>query len=150
MDSTIFLDEIVNVSKFRGNQSHWLSLAAKRPVTVTNGDMKVTILNRDLIRNLYIQKHYLELIVQFCSEMDNGQDIKSLPWANYLDKEEQKEFRNELLKSVMISITVDNWENLETLIEDWKATAETEHNEAAMSAINSKVSKDKYISRKSK
>ena len=150
MDTTVFSDEIVNVSKFRSNQSHWLSLAVKRPVTVTNGDMKVTILNRDLVRNLYLQNKYLELVIQFCHEVDNEQDIKVLPWANYLDKEEQREFRDELIKSVMMCITMDNLENLEMLIEDWKATAETAHNEAAMAAINSKVSKDKYIPRKSK
>jgi hypothetical protein len=150
MDTTIFSDEIVNVSKFRGSQSHWLSVAVKRPVTVTSGDMKVTILNRELVRKLYLQKQYLELAIQFCNEVDTGKDIKTLPWAMYLDKKERKEFRDELLNSVMESITTDNWDNIETIMEDWKATAETEHNEAAMSAINERVSKDKYIPRKSK
>jgi hypothetical protein len=150
MITTMFSDEIVNVSKFRGRQSHWLSIAAKRPITVTNGDTKVTILNRDLVRNLYLQKYYLELAIQFCDELDTGKDIKSLPWVMYLDKKERKEFRDELINSVMVSIATGNWDNIEILIDDWKATAETEQNEAAMTAINSKVSKDKYIPRKSR
>lgn len=150
MVTTMFSDEIVNVSKFRGQQSRWLSMAAKRPITVTSGDIKVTILNRELVRDLYQQKYFLELVVQFCNEIDTGKDIKTLPWVKYLDKEEQKEFRDELLNSILEAILTDNWSNIETLIEDWKATAETESDEEAMAALKSRVSKDKYIPRKSR
>ena len=81
-------------------------------------------------------------------EIDTGKDITILPWAKNLDKEEQQEFRNELVNSVMTAIATDNWDNIETVIEDWKATAETEQNEAAMAAIKTRLSKNKYIPRK--
>ena len=150
MVSTLFSDEIVNVSKFRGSQSRWLSMAAKRPITITNGDTKLTVLNRELVKNLYLQKYYLELIVQFCDEVDTGKAFKALPWLTYLDGDEKKEFFTDLMSAIMEAITVDRWDGIEEVIEDWKATAETESNEEAMAAINSKVSKDKYIPRKPK
>jgi hypothetical protein len=150
MVTTAFSDEIVNASNFRDKQSHWLSIASKRPVTVASGDMKVTILNRDMVRNLFLQKYFLELAVQLCGEMASKKDIKTLPWISYLDKEEQKEFRNELLDCVIEAIASNKWNDVEILIEDWKATAETESNKEAMAALRHKVSKDKYIPLKPK
>ena len=93
MVTTVFSDEIVNATELRAKQSHWLTMAAKRPVTVTYGARKLTILNREKIRNLFIQAHYLELFVKHCNEVVKGTKSNAFPWIEHLDDEEKRQFR---------------------------------------------------------
>jgi len=145
MVTTVFSDEIVNATELRAKQSHWLTMAAKRPVTVTYGARKLTILNREKIRNLFIQAHYLELFTSYCNEILKGRKSTKFPWIEYLDSEGKKQFHEEFVNSLMAAIVTDEWDGVETLLEDWEATAETESDEEAMKALRTKQSPDKYI-----
>jgi hypothetical protein len=148
MVSTVFYDEIVNATQLRAKQSHWLSVATKRPVTVTYGTRKLTIIDREKIRNLFLQAHYLELFVKYCDEIMKGTKINTFPWLEYLDDEEKRQFRDEYLGSIRAAIVTEHWEDIETLLDDWKATAETNSNEEAVRALKTKEARDKYITLK--
>ncbi len=148
MVTTVFSDEIVNATELRTKQSHWLTIASKRPVTVTYGSRKLTILNREKIRNLFIQAHYMESFVKYCNEVMKGTKSNAFPWTEYLDDEEKKQFHEEFISSIMMAVVTENWEGVETLLEDWKATAETESDEETMKALRTKQASDKYIALK--
>lgn len=148
MVTTVFSDEIVNATELRAKQSHWLTIASKRPVTVTYGSRKLTILNREKIRNLFIQAHYMESFVKYCNEVMKGTKSNTFPWTEYLDDEEKKQFYEEFISSIMMAVVTENWEVVETLLEDWKATAETESDEETMKALRTKQASDKYIALK--
>ena len=141
----VFDDEIVSATKFRVRQSHWLAVAAKRPVTVTNGDNKVTVFSRERIHELYLGKYYLELAVKFCNEMQKNEKSNIFPWIEYLDSEERIQFSQEFINAVSAAIVTDGWSKIEELLADWKATAETESDTEAMKALRNKVHKDKYV-----
>jgi hypothetical protein len=148
MVTTVFSDEIVNATELRAKQSHWLTMAARRPVTVTYGSRKLTILNREKIRNLFIQAHYLELFVKHCNEVVKGTKSNAFPWIEHLDDEEKRQFHEEFIDSIMMAIITEDWDGVETLLEDWKATAETESDEEIMKALGAKQEPDKYIALK--
>ena len=144
MTTHVFDDEIVSATKFRIKQSHWLDVAAKRPVTVTVGDNKVIVFNRERIHELYLGRHYLESAVKLCDEIDKNKKITVFPWLECLDAEERKQFQIEYINNVLISIATDKWDNVEELLADWKATAETENNAEAMKALRAKIRKAEY------
>jgi hypothetical protein len=145
MVTLAFEDEIVSATKFRGEQSHWLELARKRPITITNGDNKVTIINRNDIRNLVISRNYLELAVRLCDELEKNQKSSTLYWLEYLDNKDRKLFIKELVSNIMISVTTGNWDNLGELLEDWKATAETVNNAEVVKALDGDISPKDYV-----
>jgi hypothetical protein len=145
MVTTVFSDEIVNATQLRARQSHWLTMASRHPVTVTYGSSKLTILNREKIRNLYTQTHHLELFVKFCNEVMKGIKSTVFPWLEYLDDEEKEQFHKEYIASIMTAIVVEHWDEVEILLEDWKATAETENNPNIMKALKTKVPKEEYV-----
>lgn len=145
MVTTVFSDEIVNATQLRAKQSHWLAMASRRPVTVTYGARKLTILNRETIRNLFIQAHYLELFTSYCNEFMKGMRSSKFPWIEYLDSEEKKQFHEEFVNSLMVAVVTGDWDAVETLLGDWKATAETESNPDLMRALKTKVPKEKYV-----
>ena len=145
MTTTVFSDEIVNATELRAKQSHWLAMAAKRPVTVTYGTRKLTILSREKIRNLFIQAHYLELFTSYCNEIMKGMRSSKFPWIEYLDSEERKQFHEEFVNSLMVAVVTDAWDEIETLLGDWRATAETESNPDVMKALKTKVPKEEYV-----
>lgn len=144
MVAHVFDDEIVNATKFRVKQSHWLAVASKRPVTVTSGDLKVTIMNRELIHELYVGKYYLELALKYCNEMQNEKS-SIFPWIEYLDSKEKMQFHKEFINGILAAVVAGSWDKVEELLADWKATAETENNAEAMKALRNKVRKDEYV-----
>ena len=148
MVTTVFSDEIVNASELRTKQRHWLSMAAKRPVTVTDGSNRLTIYNREKIRDLFIQKYYSELFIKYCNEFLEKDKNRTIPWLQYLDESEQKQFHKEFLTSVISAIVTDNWDQVEVVLADWKATAETENDPEAMKALQRKGRKSEYIALK--
>jgi len=145
MVTTVFSDEIVNATQLRAKQSHWLNMASRRPVTVTYGAHKLTIVNREKIRNLFMQAHYLELFVKYCNEIMKGTRSSVFPWVEYLDDEEKKQFHEEYISSIMMAIITEGWDEVETLLEDWKATAETESDEEFMKVLKTRGRKDEYV-----
>jgi hypothetical protein len=145
MVTTVFSDEIVNATQLRARQSYWLTMASKRPVTVTYGSNKLTILSREKIRNLYAQIHHLELFIKYCNEVMYGTKSTAFPWTEYLDDEEKDQFRDEYINSIKKATVTEHWDEVEALLDDWKATAEAESNPDLMKALKSKVSKEEYV-----
>lgn len=148
MVTTVFSDEIVNATQLRAKQSYWLNLASRRPVTVTYGTHKLTILDREKARNLYIQGHHLTLFVKYCNEVMKGAKSSEFPWIDYLDDKEKKQFHEEYINNIMVAIVTEHWDEVENLLEDWKATAETSSNEEIVKALKTKQAPDKYIALK--
>ncbi len=142
MATTLFSDEIIGASELRSKQKYWFTKASKQPVTVTDGSHRLVIANRDKIRSLLLHSHHLELAVKYCSEELKQEKSSVFPWLKYLDETERKQFHKEFMDSVT---SPENWEEVETLIEDWKATAETEGDVEAMKVLRTKQTRDKYI-----
>lgn len=145
MVTHVFDDEIITATKFRTRQSHWLSIASKRPVTVTVGDNKVVVFSRERVHGLYLGRHYLEAAVKLCNEMEKGKKSLVFPWLEHLDSVEQEQFRDEFVNNVLTAIVTDKWDKVQELLEDWEATAETKSNPDVMKALKAKVRKGQYI-----
>ncbi len=145
MITHILNDEIISATKFRNSQSYWLGVASKRPVTVTTGDNKVVVFSRERVRELYLGRHYLESAIKLCNEIERGNKSTVYPWLEYLDAEEIEQFQVEYIDNILASIANDKWENVEELLEDWQATAETKNNPAVMKALKAKARKDDYV-----
>lgn len=139
MVTTLFSDEIVNATELRSKQKHWLDRAYRQPITVTYGSHKLTIFNREKIRDLFIQRYFLELAVKYCT------DSKNIAWTEYLSEKEKDEFRREFLDTIKVALVTDQWHNVEILLGDWKATAETKQNKEAMENLTKKGRKKEYI-----
>jgi hypothetical protein len=148
MVNIAFSDEIVNATELRNNQKHWLDLASRSPVTVAYGRHSLAIVNRERIARLLAQNHYLELAVKLYADINTRKSSDILPWVEYLDESERREFLQEFISAVKRALTGDDWINLETLLDDWKATAETLHDKVAVRALTSRGRKDKYIALK--
>ena len=145
MVTHVFDDEIVSASKFRDRQSHWLAVASKRPVTVTTGDNKVIVFNRERVHELYLSRHYLESAVKLCNEIEKGKKSTVYPWLEYFDAEEIKQFQVEYINTILVSIVTDRWDSMGELLGDWEATAETKNNPDVMKALKAKVPKDECV-----
>lgn len=145
MATIVFSDEIVNPTQLRARQSHWLAMASRRPVTVTYGSSSLTILSREKIRNLYTQIHHLELFMKYYNEKIHGEKSTVFPWVEYLDDEEKAQFHDEYFDNIMAAIVTGHWDEVEILLEDWKATAETESNPELVKALKAKVPKEEYV-----
>lgn len=145
MTALIFSDEIVNASELRNRQKYWLDKASSRPVTITYGSRKLAIIDRESISKLFLQKHYLALTIKYCEEVLTGANSDTFPWLKYLDDEEKGEFHSELINSVSGAIGFDNWDEIEELIDDWKATAETKSNPDVVKALGARLKKGDSI-----
>ncbi len=141
MAALLFSDEIVNASELRSRQKYWLEKATSRPVTVTYGSHKLAIIDRESISKLFLQQHYLGLTIWYCEEALTGADSETFPWLKYLDDEEKEEFHSELIHSVSRAAKFDNWDDIEDLLGDWKATAETKNNPDVIKALSTKLNK---------
>src|SRR5450759_1683224 len=86
MVTTVFSDEIINPTELKKNQRHWLDKALIQPVTVKFGDNGLAIVDREVMKNLYAEKHYAELLVKYCQETTAAKDKSEVfPWLNSLD-----------------------------------------------------------------
>jgi hypothetical protein len=145
MVTTPFSDEIVNPSELRKNQAHWLGMATISPITVTYGDFKLAILNRDKIANLYKEIYYLELGMKLFLSVRPGGAEEPLPWMKHLNTEEKIEFVTEFFKGVDEAINTRDWNEVDEILGDWKATADTLANPEVMSALKANRPKSEYI-----
>jgi len=146
MVSTLFSDEIVNPTDLRKRQKYWLDIAAASPITITYGNFKLAILNREKIANLYKENYYLELGMKLCIGIRAAGSGEPLPWMQYLNAEEKIEFINELVEGISEATVTNNWYKVDTILDDWKATAEALGNPEAMKALTAKCPpKSEYI-----
>jgi len=146
--STVFSDFIVNASDLRKNQKRWLEEAYKNPITVSYGHKQLAIINREQIRKLYIERHYSELVLRAYQEFVRRRKSDAFPWVEYLSDEEKMQFHNELLTCAMKSIITGNWSQLEHLIQDWEATAETERSTEIIKALQDEETSSDYVTLK--
>jgi len=146
MINTVFSDEIINPTELKKNQRHWLTKAQRQPVTVKFGDSGLAIVDRELMKNLYAEKKYAELVVKYCQERTEAKDKSTVfPWLNSLDDEEKKEFHDEFLTTFIKVSQDNNWTEMEYLLEDWKATAEAESNPEFMEAWKNRGNIEDYV-----
>jgi hypothetical protein len=70
-----------------------------------------------------------------CRDISKGRIFDELPWLAYLSMKERQQFIEELLNCFNQSIKTGNWDQMDNLIADWKATAEAESNPEVMTAL---------------
>ena len=148
MVSTVFSDFIVNATDLRKNQKHWLEKAYDNPITVSYGRKQLAIMSREQVGKLYTEKYYAELVLKACQEFMNEKKSATFPWVEYLADDEGVQFHNELLSCAMKSIITGDWTQLEYLIQDWKATAETERNPEIVKMLQDKGTPEGYVTLK--
>ena len=146
MITLIFSDEIVNATELKNRQRYWLDKASSIPVTVTHGSRKLTIVDRNTIRNLYLQKFYSGLTIKYCEELLKHEASSTFPWLEFLDNEEKAEFHNELIEGVIEAMSNDDWSRIGELIDDWKATAETKSSPDVVKALTTETDPNDFVS----
>ena len=143
---TVFSDRVVNASDLRKNQKRWLEEALKRPVTVNYSRKQLAIMNRDQVRDLFIKVQFAELALAACQNSDNGSILEKLPWLEHLSSEHKTQFRDELVNTFLKLSKTGKWDELEDLISDWKATAETEGDPEIVKALKDAETAKGYVS----
>lgn len=145
MINTVFSDEIINPTELKKNQRYWLDKAQRQPVTVKFGDNGLAIVDRELMKNLYAEKKYAELLVKLCEEMKSSLvNITVLPWANSLPGEEKEKFIKDFLKNFFKAVQNNTWSEIEELLDDWKATAEAWENPEFVEAWGNREKLEDY------
>jgi len=144
MVSTVFSDFIVSATDLRKNQRHWLETASQNPISINYGQKQLAIINRDIICNLYKEISYLEKAIKAHQEYLYGRN-ETFPWLEYLSDEEKRQFHEELLNDVMKSIATHDWELVEELLQDWKATVEVKKNPEVVKALKDEGTSSKYV-----
>jgi len=145
MVSTVFSDYIVNATDLRRNQKQWLERAYHSPITINCGRRQLAIMNREKVSKLYTANYYAELVLKACKEFKEGNESNTFPWVEYLPDDEKMKFHSELLSCTIKSIITGNWNQLEYLIEDWKATAEVERNPELAKALMAGEDPSQYV-----
>ncbi len=143
---TLFSDQVVNASDLRKNQKQWLEEALKRPVTVNYSRKQLAIMNRDQVRDLFIKVQFAELALAACRNVDKGSILEKLPWLEQLNAEDRARFRDELVNTFLKSSKTGKWDELEDLLSDWKATAETERSPEVVKALKEGETAADYVS----
>lgn len=145
MVSTVFSDFIVNATDLRNNQKQWLERAYVKPITVNYGRRQLAIINREQVGRLYAAQYYSELVLKACEEFKEDSRSTIFPWAEYLSYEGKAQFHSELLRRTIQCIITGDWNQVEYVIEDWKATAEVERNPKLVKALKSKEDSSQYV-----
>lgn len=145
MGSTFLSDAVISPTELRTRQKHWLDRATENVVTIVSGHKQLALLNREHISKLYAQKHYSELVIRYCQELDKKIKSNAFPWTEQLNDGEKLEFHNELLAAIMDAISTNDWLPMEHLIEDWKATAQAISNSALTKSLLAKEDPSKYV-----
>ena len=145
MINTIFSDEIVNSSDLRNNQKHWFEIACEKPITVHFGRKQLAVINREELGNLYVAIHFMEIVLKVCEELEKETESRILPWINNLVEEDRALFYREFKDTALHAVDTGNWNELEYLIEDWKATAEVENHPELKDALMKDGNIDKRV-----
>jgi len=145
MVTMVFSDKIVNATQLRNSQKKWFDTALSEPVTVTYGTDNLAIYNREKFRNLYRKIYFTELALKICNEMIKGEKSTIIPWMEYLDAEDKKQFHEDLLSGILKATAIDNWDEVEVLLDDWKATADAVHSPEIMRALKTKTPKSELV-----
>ena len=148
MGNTFLSDAVISPTELRTRQIHWLDRAAENVVTIVSCSKQLALVSREHISKLYAEKHYSELVIRYCQELDKKIKSNAFPWTEQLNYEEKLEFHNELLATIVDAISTNDWLPLEHLIEDWKATAQAIGNPALAKSLLAKEDPSKYVKAK--
>ena len=145
MATTFLSDEVISSTQLRKNQKHWFDKASEGAVTIINGRKLFTLIERERVSDLYAQKHYMEIILEYCYEIIKGSKSSVFPWTEFLNEEEKVEFHDEIINCVKQATTTGDWPSVENLIEDWRATALVESKPVIAKALMEKEDRSKYV-----
>lgn len=146
MVSNLFDDTIVSATELKKNQKTWFEKAYTSPVSITSTKGRnFVLINRELMSTIYKTKELSEELIKYCfdlkQETETGEfQSDAFPWAKYLSKEERATLGDELLRSFISLTGTDNMELINTVISEWKATAEALSNDKFMEIIHMKKS----------
>ena len=142
-----FSDDVINSTQLLRNWSKWAAQASQHPVTFLYKGDPLTIINRNHINRLEKKLFYTSLVFIFCQEsMEGNMDsYSSLPWAKYLNKPHRDELFYELLNAYKESDAKEDWNIIQTVLDDWKATAEVESNPALAGALLTEEDPSEYV-----
>ena len=145
MAGTFLSDEVINSTELRRKQSYWLNTAHTNPVSITSGNKKLVLINRDLARNMYLFNYYAKMIIEFCQEQHTGVTKSAVfPWIEHLDEDEIKEFTDELLVTFQEAVQCEKWGNFEAMLKAWIDTAVAKTNPEIMELVNPKGRSREY------
>ena len=77
----------------------------------------------------------MEIVLKVCEELEKETESRILPWINNLVEEDRALFYREFKDTALHAVDTGNWNELEYLIEDWKATAEVENHPELKDAL---------------
>jgi hypothetical protein len=150
MDAMMFDDEIITSADLKNDQTRWFERALKSPVSITNrGGRQLVLINREQVHGIILAKEYGAKILKFCYEIqdESGKghfNSAVFPWAGYLTREDRLTFRDQLITLFDDALGSGNWSHLDSLIDSWKATAESLTNSRFMEVVNTSSDRREY------
>jgi hypothetical protein len=145
MLATFLSDEVISSTELRANQKHWLEKAAEKAITIVNGRKQFALLNREHIRELYAQIYHTGLALNLCQEIIKKSKSMTFPWLQYLGDKEKKEFYDEYLEAIGMAMETHEWEAVEQLVEEWKATALIMKDPALVKELTKETNSSEYV-----
>ena len=147
LNEIAFGDEVINSTQLLRNWGKWATRANRHPVTFLYKGDPLTIINRSHICKLEKKLHYTTLVLMFCQESIEGRisDSPSLPWAKYLNKTHLDALFYELISAYKESEAKDDWDIIQNVLDDWKATAELESNPTLAKSLLAEGDPSKYV-----
>lgn len=142
-----YSDDIINVSQLKKNWARWVERAHDQPVTILYKDDPLTLISRKYISELTKKIFYTNLVVSFCQGYieDKSGRGGALPWAAYLKSANRRIMLRELLSAYEESFAKDDWTIIQSVIDDWKATAEVESNPKLAKILTKEDDPSKYV-----
>ncbi len=146
MVRTFLSDEVINSKELRDHQKQWLEKASVNPVSIRSGSKRLVLLNREYARDLHLQNHYAQMVIQFCREQQSGQGGQSsvFPWIVHLSKEALGEFRRELLTTFDDAIRGGSMPAFEEMLNSWSATAEALTNPEVVELLSADLDSEEF------
>ena len=141
-----FSDDVINSTQLIRNWSHWAAKAHNHPVTILYKDAPITLISRRYISELSQKLHYTYLIFSICQFIEGRADsCDALPWINYLNDDLRQEFFQDSLSAYAESDAKNNWNIIQEIIDDWKATAEVESSPILVRALLAGEEPSEYV-----
>lgn len=145
MINTLFGDSIVNATELRKNQKEWLERAYRAPITVNYGHKQLAIMNREQVSKLYIANRYAEMVIKASKEFREDKENTVFPWVENLQDGDKFKFFDELLNCTLKTLVTGDWDELDILVGDWRATAEVERDSKLAEALLEKGDPSQYV-----
>jgi hypothetical protein len=147
LNNIAFSDDVINSTQLLRNWGKWATRAGQHPVTFLYKGDPLTLISRNHISKLEKKLYYASLVFMFCQESIEGKigDNSSLPWAKYLSKPHQDALFYELINAYKESDAKDDWDIIQNVLDDWKATAEVESSPRLAKILDEEDNPSKYV-----